>query len=225
MKTYTVRTQSPKGQVLVTCKAYSRNDPHRKKSSMSASATILFAHRNPPPMLSCTNTQNNPHFPYLSLLKHTKSKQKHWQDHFASSLSFTSVQRSLYRTYVSVCFYVWTEAKVWNEAYIYIKKKRFPRNPTTRDLVGKDGEVDVCQEAKVAGEEKEGEVYFQQQLSTTLSSSHKVPPTQLLFFLSFIRHLGLRCLDVLGQPAEPFAIALPLEDTAHKHLQGACRHF
>lgn len=80
-------------------------------------------------MLSCTNTQNNPHFPYLSLLKHTKSKQKHWQDHFASSLSFTSVQRSLYRTYVSVCFYVWTEAKVWNEAYIYKKKRGFLEIP------------------------------------------------------------------------------------------------
>lgn len=134
-----------------------------------------------------------------------------------------TVQRSLYRTYVCMCFYVWTEAKVWNEAYIYIKKK-VPRNPTTYQ-VGGDGEVDMCQEAKVSGEEREGKC-----TSNSSCPPHSLPVTRChqhicFFSLSFIRRLGLRCLDVLGQPAEPFTITLPLENTAHKHLQWACCHF
>lgn len=113
----------PKGRFLWHARHIHQIIRTEKKKVACQRLQLCFCPHEPVTHVVCANTQNNPHFPYLSLLKHTKSKQKPWQDHFASSLSFTSVQRFLYRTYASVCFYVWTEAKVWNEAYTYIKKK------------------------------------------------------------------------------------------------------
>lgn len=99
----------------------------------------------------------------------------------------------------------------------------FPRNPTNFQVLIGYGEVNMCQEAKVAGE-KEGKY-----TSNSSCPPHTLSVTRchqhICFSFWFIPHSDLRCLDVLGQPAETFAIALPLENTAHKHLQRACRHF
>lgn len=53
----------------------------------------------------------------LSLPFPYRRKKNSWQDYPASSLSL------MYVCYIQdVCKCVWTEAKVWNEAYMYIKK-------------------------------------------------------------------------------------------------------
>lgn len=94
---------------------------------------------------------------------------------------------SLYRTYVSVFM---RGLKLRFGMSLYVKKnKRFPRSPVaSRIRWGKMARG--CQEAKGAGEEREGEEYFQQQLSTTLFQSQDASNT-----IAFSRSFPIRAGD------------------------------
>lgn len=172
---------TPKGRNLATCQVLSTNLAQRSGLSASSRNFLPTAAHHP---LCFAPTLNMVYALLASQSLSTPNEDKTGHNLARLVCLESSHVCTVLTLYTGrMCVYAGAGAKVWNEPICTQKEKRFPRSPVaSRIRWGKM--AGACQEAKVAGEEREGEEYFQQHLSTTLFQSQDAPNT-IAFSRSF----------------------------------------